>query len=45
MPRRMTNEMLAHELLIDPKFSLEQYNGENHVNTKIQGLFYVSSKS
>ena len=40
LPRRMTNEQLAHEVLIDPTFQLDTYGsapGENYV--KIRASF------
>jgi hypothetical protein len=42
-PKRMTNEGLAHELLLDPNFILDQRaRGENPVHAKIRHSFHVT---
>ncbi|KAJ1465578.1 T-complex protein 11-domain-containing protein [Baffinella frigidus] len=43
LPRRMTNDQLAHELLLDPKFTLDEHGGcrgENPVHAKIRKSFH-----
>lgn len=45
LPGRMTNEQLAHELLIDPKFKLDEKGGsdqENPVFARIREGFHVA---
>ena len=42
-PKRMTNEGLAHELLLDPNFILDKRaRGENPVHAKIRHSFHVT---
>ncbi|KAJ1468901.1 T-complex protein 11-domain-containing protein [Baffinella frigidus] len=43
LPRRMTNQQVAHELLIDPAFTLDEYggcHGEAPVHSKIRKSFH-----
>lgn len=40
-PKRMSNELLAHELLLDPQFKLDEHSGENPVYKKIRHSFEV----
>ena len=43
LPKRMTNEQLAQELLLDPNFKLDEHGGcggENPVHTKIRNSFH-----
>lgn len=44
----MTNEQLAHELLLDSSFTLDKYGGcrgENPVHSKIRASFEVNPNS
>jgi hypothetical protein len=45
LPKRMSNQQLAHELLLDPSFTLDGHGGsrgENPVHAKIRNSFHVS---